>query len=80
MEFGGVLKAAAPVKPMDKYIAQEMMMENQMTWVDVGERVNVVCGYCGYLDRGRGSWMVQRVVMALKGEVTDDAPNNFALI
>lgn len=31
VEFGGVLKAAAPVKPMDKYIAQEIMTESQMT-------------------------------------------------
>ena len=31
VDFGGVLKAAAPVKPIDKYIAQEMMMESQMT-------------------------------------------------
>jgi hypothetical protein len=27
------LKAVAPVKPMDEYIAQEIMMESQMTWL-----------------------------------------------
>ena len=31
VEFGGVLKAPAPAKPMIKYITQEMMRESQTT-------------------------------------------------